>query len=346
MTKSYADASGKIFELQQEIYWKQLLESKILIVDIDTREPKGKNEILNSEKMNWEALETSGGQLVSGAVLGHYLYGTLSWLSSCVLPSILIISIAKIHGYSYKFVQAERMEGYHDSWVSPHVLRSLLPNYQFIVTMDADVTITHPEVGVEWLFNHWGVTNNTSIAMPWDQREIQNEVVQSVDSKGLQVLNTGVVVVQNLPYTKKILDAWIECPDETRYEGCGRWKDVWSHEQRAFSEYIRYDFNPDGDNIVVSYTVSNQCVQRAEQVRDKPIPCDDAMGWPHMVDEYPGRILSDCNGNFFRHHTLSKPKAKESMSTASMQLLTELLHRSFLDNKDELWYKENATSDR
>jgi hypothetical protein len=146
------------------------------------------------------------------------------------------------------------MEGYHDTWILPGAMRKLIDTdkYQWVITMDADVTITHPEVPLEWLLNHWGATNNTSILMPIDQKVFNDDIINSVDSKGITVLNTGVVVVQNLPYTKEMLDAWIECPSEGRYPGCGQWKNKWSHEQRVFSEYIRYDFNPQGDNIVVS----------------------------------------------------------------------------------------------
>lgn len=150
------------------------------------------------------------------------------------------------------------MEGYHNTWILPGAMRQLIESdeYQWVMTMDADVTISHPEVPLEWMLNHWGATGNTSILMPVDQKVFDNDIINSVDSKGVQVLNTGVVIVQNLPYTKEMVDAWIECPNESRYEGCGQWKDKWSHEQRVFSEYIRYDFNPNGDNIVVSSNMS------------------------------------------------------------------------------------------
>lgn len=187
--------------------------------------------------------------------------------------------------------------------------------------MDADVTITHLEVPLEWLFNRWGLTKHTSISMPWDQEEILGGETVSIDSKGLQVLNTGVVAVQNLEYTFEMLEAWKDCTTEKRYSGCGRWKEEWSHEQRAFSEYIRYDFNPAGDNIV-------------------EIPCDDAMGWPGMMHEYEGQIMSDCNGTFFRHHTLRKDKTKESASSAVMQVLSEILQHELLEHKDKVWVKE------
>jgi hypothetical protein len=145
------------------------------------------------------------------------------------------------------------MDGYYDTWIRPHILASLLKDYDFVITLDADVTATHMEVPFEWLFNRWNITARTSISMPWDviEERPDTHVVVSQDSKGVQVFNAGFVIVQNLPMTFELLQAWGDCPSEKRYEGCAHWKENWSHEQRAFSEYIRYDFNPQGDNIVV-----------------------------------------------------------------------------------------------
>lgn len=253
LTENYIDASGKTFELKAMPRWRNPLGKKVLIVDIDTREPNGNNEMLNPSGMNWEQLQMGGGQLVSGAIMGHYLYCEFEQAVT-ELNYTKALRSAQIHGYDYKFFQAKPMEGYHNTWILPGAIRSLIESdeYQWVMTMDADVTISHPDVPLEWLLNNWGATNNTSILMPIDQKVFDNDIINSVDSKGIQVLNTGMVVVQNLPYTKEMFDAWIECPNESRYAGCGQWKDRWSHEQRVFSEYIRYDFNPDVDNIIVS----------------------------------------------------------------------------------------------
>jgi hypothetical protein len=64
------------------------------------------------------------------------------------------------------------------------------------------------------------------------------------------------------------------------------------------------------------------------------------MGYPNMMNDYQGMILNDCKGNFFRHHTLNKGKAKESLGVSYMQLLTDLLHNQFVAHRDDLWYKE------
>ena len=238
----YIDPSGTRYESSNASIWTKPLGKKVLIVDIDTRVPTDKNQILNPALMDWEKLEMQGGGLVSNAILNHYLY-------------------AMIHGYDYKFYQAQHMEDLHDTWIMPHVFRELLPNYQFVVAMDADVTLPHLEVPLEWMFNRWGIQRHSSIAMPWDAEEFHDGESISRDSKGLRVLNTGFVVAQNSATTLALLEAWRDCPSERRYAGCNRWAYEWSHEQRAFSEYIRYDFNHTAETIV-------------------GIPCDDAMGWP------------------------------------------------------------------
>lgn len=141
---------------------------------------------------------------------------------------------------------------HHNTWIKPHVIDELLHSYRFVVFIDADATIQHLEIPLEWLFNRWGITNNTSIAMPIDTRQILNgDENASCDSKGKVTLNTGFVVAQALPYTFEMMNAWKTCTNGLRYPNCGTWKKEWSHEQRAFSEYIRYDFNPN-NNIVVS----------------------------------------------------------------------------------------------
>lgn len=176
--------------------------------------------------------------MASASLMNHFLY-------------------AQIHGYEYKFVHARKIEGLHDTWVRTHVLYDLLHEYKFVLALDADAIITHLELPLEWLFNRWNITERTSIAMPIDTRQTLNgDVNASCDSKGKVDLNCGVVVVQNLPYTFDMLTAWKTCTQGRRYPGCQHLKSDWPHEQRAFSEHIRYDFNKDGDNIVVSTPLS------------------------------------------------------------------------------------------
>jgi hypothetical protein len=266
------------------------LKKRILVLDIDTRVPTGSNEILNPSTLDWNSLEMSGGQLVSNAVMNHYLY-------------------AQVHGYDYKLYSARSIPDHYNTWIMPHVLHELVPHYDFVVAMDADATVSHLEVPLEWMFNRWGITRNKSI---------------STDSHDLRVLNTGFVVAQNLPLTLDMLAAWKDCTSETRYPGCGRWKEEWSHEQRAFSEYIRHDpeFNVSAESIV-------------------GISCDDAVGWPGFKEDvhrdYP---ITECNGNFVRHHTLEKSKTKESSAESVMQAVSRILQVAVQQNLREVWYQE------
>ncbi|KAH6643798.1 hypothetical protein C7974DRAFT_298661 [Boeremia exigua] len=301
----YRDSAGKVYKGSNNPTWTEPLKQRVLIVDIDTRVPTGSNEILNLDTLNWDALAMKGGQLVSNAIMNHWLY-------------------AQIHGYDYKFYSARSIPDHHDTWIMPHVFHELVPQYDFVIAMDADVTLSHLEVPLEWMFNRWGITRNTSMALPWDTEEFRNEKSVSLDSQGMLVYNTGVVVAQNLPLTVKMLAAWKDCTSEIRYPGCGLWKRKWSHEQRAFSEYIRHDpeFNATSESIVA-------------------ISCDDAVGWPGFKeDAHVDYEIADCSGNFMRHHTLIKSKTKDSHAGSVMQALSQVLQKEMLNNKDKVWYKE------
>ncbi|KZM24066.1 uncharacterized protein EKO05_0010302 [Ascochyta rabiei] len=302
---TYKDASGQVYKINENgPWWKKPLRNEILIVDIDTRVPDGDNELWNSERMDWLNMTAEKeGSMVSASFMNHFLY-------------------SRIHGYDYRFFNAKEMEssGYHNTWVKPHVLAQLLESYRFVVFIDADATIQHLELPIEWLFNRWGITPSTSIAMPLDTREVINgDESVSNDSKGKLVLNTGVVIAQALPHTTEMMTAWKDCPTEKQYPGCGIWKQNWSHEQRAFSEYIRWDYNPSGTEIV-------------------EIPCDDAMGYPGINKH--AKILSKCTGKFLRHHTLDKSLTKQSTEEAMLQAMTDLTHRILHENQEKYWFKE------
>lgn len=304
----YIDPSGQYYKGGDKPTWTKPLNKQVLIVDIDTRVPTKENQILNPDVLDWEHLDLAGGGLVSNAIVNHYLY-------------------ALIHGYDYRFYQAKHMVDHHDSWIMPHVLRELVPNYQFVVAMDADVVVPHLDVPLEWMFNRWGIKSHTSIALPWDTEEFRNNLSISTDSKGLLVLNTGFVVAQNSPLTQELLEAWRDCTSETRYSDCGQWRYTWSHEQRAFSEYIRYDFNKTPETIV-------------------SIPCDDAVGWPGFKERFepnnPG--ISDCKGNFIRHHTFGKELVKQGTSNSVMQMIGQALQQNLLRQQETLWYKEQENN--
>ncbi|KAK4235611.1 hypothetical protein C8A03DRAFT_36534 [Achaetomium macrosporum] len=303
--QSYTDQRRTTFDNGGRDYWKKPMGKDLLIVEIDTRNPNGENEIFSARKLNWEAVTASGSGLLTVSHINHFIY-------------------SQIHGYDYKFFHARKMTDHWDTWIKPHALLEVLRDYKFVVFIDADAIIQHLEVPMEFLFNRWNIAPNTSVAMPIDTQQVMKDTQENIstDSKGKVVLNSGVVVLQNLPYTHDIMQAWAECTTEKRYPGCGKWKRRWSHEQRAFSEYIRYDFNPDGNNIV-------------------EIPCNDANGYPGLFPK--AGIIDDCKGEFIRHYTLDKPAAKASTGDVLMQSMSELLQKNFATNQQNLLIKEPET---
>ncbi|KAK4148458.1 hypothetical protein C8A00DRAFT_38973 [Chaetomidium leptoderma] len=299
--KDFIDQRGNKFVNGGRDYWKEPMGKDILVVDIDTRNPNGENGVFNAKKMDWEKVEAAGSSLLTVAHINHFIY-------------------SQIHGYDYKFFHAKKIRNHFDTWIKPHALQRMLHNYKFVVFIDADAIIQHLEVPMEFLFNRWNISPNTSIAMPIDTQQVfEGENNISVDSKGKIVLNSGVVVLQNLPHSHEMMQAWAECTTEKRYPGCGHWKTNWSHEQRAFSEFIRYDFNPDGNNIV-------------------EIPCNDANGFPGLVGQ--ASVVDDCKGEFVRHYTLNKGTAKTSTSDALMQSMGELLQKNFANNHRNILIEE------
>jgi hypothetical protein len=169
-------------------------------------------------------------------------------------------------------------------------------------------------------------TKNTSMALPYDTQEYIDGKSKSTDSFGVPVLNGGFVISQNNALTFEMLAAWGNCTTEKRYPGCAQWKNKWSHEQRAFSEYVRWDpeFNKTANTIV-------------------SIPCNDAMGWPGFKDLAESRGnhgIDDCKGNFIRHYTIGKEFVKEASNDVVTQAMVEVMQKNLLSNQDTLVQKE------
>ncbi|KAF2847070.1 hypothetical protein T440DRAFT_510499 [Plenodomus tracheiphilus IPT5] len=305
---NYTDVLGKTFDIHKEgPWWTTSLKKDILIVDIDTRVPDQSNELWSEGPMDWIGVAAYNlgverdGSMLSVSQMNHFLY-------------------AQIHGYDYHFYRAQEMEGWHSTWVKPRVFMELLPKYKFVVFLDGDANFAHLDVPLEWMFNRWAITPNTSIAMPSDVgQDLGDAHNVGDDSRGNLEQNTGVVVLQNIPYTYEILEAWRDCPTETRYPGCGKWQTEWAHEQTAWSEYIRYDFNPNGTQIVY-------------------IPGDDAMGFPGLGDN--AWIRQNFNGQFIRHHTIEKSKTLRDSEVAILQSISDLLRKELHGAKEYYWILE------
>ncbi|KAJ5104679.1 hypothetical protein NUU61_002026 [Penicillium alfredii] len=165
--------------------------------------------------------------------------------------------------------------------------------------MDGDTVFPYPHLPIEWMMNLWGIQHNTFIAMA---REI--DAPRSYDSHGQLVLNTGFIIAQQSPRTEEMFEAWKDCIHDIRYPGCSNYTDRFSHEQYAFGNWVRYDFNST-DEVVT-------------------IPCSDAMGFPGRAGEG-----EECQGDLLGHYTLDKDMAIQAVQRSLMRYLMQDVHREF-----------------
>ncbi|KAF2183835.1 hypothetical protein K469DRAFT_581504, partial [Zopfia rhizophila CBS 207.26] len=293
----FVDVRGAMFKLPGEPHWTKPLRNKVLVLDADTRQPTEHNQIFNETKIDW--IKLGDEEYMSASVMNHYLW-------------------AQIHGYDYKYYQAAHIPDHYDTWIKVHAIHELLHDYQWVVFLDADAVITHLEVPVEWLFNRWNITEHTSIAMPND---VTHDPCISCDAKGKVMQNTGLIIAHQLPHTFEMFNAWEECTTEKRYENCGRNKHIWAHEQQAFSDFIRYDFNETGNVVEIS--------------------CFDANGYPEKKTD--DNLQTHCNGTFVRHYWHYKEMTKIQLANSVMQSFTSLLQRAIRENISSILVGKAAT---
>lgn len=262
--------------------------SDILILDLDTR-PLKSTEMFEKGEYDWRNINH-----VSGGVFAHYAY-------------------AQIHGYDYKFVHAAEFEDRHATWIKPSALANLIKDYKFIVFLDADATFRFMQLPMEWMMNYWNVEPHHSFVMakdPWSPEEPQF----NSDRFNRTYTNTGFMIVQNNKQVMPILKAWHECPDDTRYPNCSQWKEPKFHEQSAFGEYIRYDYE---ENI-------------------KELDCGQANG-------FPGVEVSNCQGKFIRHYWFEKSLVKVDYRENLMNAITYPIQKMFAEKTGVVFdQKENV----
>ncbi|KAJ5242676.1 uncharacterized protein N7469_001003 [Penicillium citrinum] len=210
--------------------FQSLLGQKILVLDVDTRPLNNKGELLNS---TWSSNETT--LWATAGRLNHYLF-------------------AQLHGYDYKFVQMADLPGRFGTWSKVTAIRQYLPYYEFIVFMDADVIYPHPHVPLEWLFNYWDIIPENLVAMAIDPSYPINN-----DMRGRTLLNTGFIIAQRSPRTMELFEAWESCPTNARYNSCSTFSYDWPHEQGAFGNFLRYDFDRRDDIKSLSCSEANGC---------------------------------------------------------------------------------------
>jgi hypothetical protein len=205
-----------------------------------------------------------------------------------------------IHGYDYRLVQIPRAIGLTGTWTKVTAIKEALKHYEYIVFIDADAMIHYPNLPLEWLFNYWEITPETLVAMALDPEEPHNH-----DWNGRTLLNTGFIIAQQSPRTQQLFEAWETCPAETRYADCGRWGREWPHEQSAFGNHVRYDFN------------------RSEDIR--VLSCAEANGCPEVAS-------TGCVGEFVRHYWGDKTSLPAAVEDAVLQYFLPQLHATFYCN--------------
>ncbi|KAF2713757.1 hypothetical protein K504DRAFT_450403 [Pleomassaria siparia CBS 279.74] len=287
----FVDEDGIKFSLPEKIRFNKGLGNKVLILDLDTRPLKSTDDY-NRGEFDWRKINH-----VSGGVFNHYTYSL-------------------IHGYDYKFIQASNFKDRHPTWIKPSALANHIKNYDFIIFLDADATFRFMHLPIEWMLNYWNIEKKHSITMsldPWDPKEPG----YNSDRFNRTYTNTGFMAVQNNDEIMPILKAWHECPDDTRYANCSEWKMPKFHEQSAFGEYIRYDYE---DNI-------------------KELPCAEANG-------FPGVVVSNCVGKFIRHYWFDKSAVKQDFRDNVMQAISLPIQGLFADPSHGVvtMQKENVIS--
>jgi hypothetical protein len=258
----------------------------VLILDLDTR-PLKSTEAFNNGEYDWRKIDH-----VSGGVFNHYTY-------------------ALIHGYDYKFIHANNFEDRHATWIKPSAIANQIKDYKFIIFLDADATFRFMHLPIEWMLNYWNIEPKHSITMaldPWDPKEPE----YNSDRHNRTYTNTGFMAVQNNPVTMSLLKDWHECPDNVKYEKCSEWKMPKFHEQSAFGEYVRYDY----ENAI------------------KELPCAEANG-------FPGVTVSNCVGKFIRHYWFDKGLVKQDFRENIMQAISLPIQRIFAENLFNVTVEQN-----
>ncbi|OQO12645.1 hypothetical protein B0A48_02107 [Cryoendolithus antarcticus] len=270
VTEPSFNYNGATYNISNDPIHTTPLGNDILILDVDTRPFSGNHQIFHETNFDWSKLEPH-----SGGIVNHYMY-------------------AQTHGYAYQYLQLPNPTDRSPTWVKVAGLLQTLPNYKHVVFLDADALFAHMHIPIEWLLNYWSIDSTTSFAMALDPPGIENE-----DSLGRRHVNTGFIIAQNNPKTFEILEAWQDCPTEERWPGCARWRGERFHEQSAFGEYVRYDYE--------------------EYVKE--LPCTEANGeWD----------LDICRGVFVQHRWWRTAGTRQWVGEQALQKLMERVHEGLM----------------
>ncbi|KAJ6276471.1 hypothetical protein J3E71DRAFT_357524 [Bipolaris maydis] len=263
----FTDEDGDVYRLPGAPRYKSKLGKKVLILDIDSRPLKDEGQLMNKH-LKWKGMRS---------------LSAVCWVTTCLLKyTVMTTSLSAHSDYEDRW----------GTWVKVPLMKEALKTHEYIVFMDSDVMFHYPHLPLEWLLNYWNMTDDTLAMMSIDPNEPQN-----YDSRGNRYLNTGFVIARQSKRTQEMYKAWAECPSETRYKGCAKWKKGWAHEQAAFGNYLRYDYDRNG-------------APEAEK-------------------------RGGCKGVFVRHFWVDKGLVAKSLADNVMQYFLPRLHETYLASSNE-----------
>jgi hypothetical protein len=208
---------------------------------------------------------------------------------------------ANQHGYDYLRITSARIPGHYDGWTKVVHLYGVIHKYDIVVLLDSDAYFTNPNVSVEFILARYNVTINNSLLMSIDPNAPHNK-----DSKGRIVLNTGFIIAQNNNLTKHVLKKLALCTKTIL--GCNKWKQAWSYDQRAFSEYIRDEMKV-GSQLIMT-------------------PCNETNGFDGSGTE--------CSGSFLTHVWSQKHTLIERLEKVMLNNLMTILEKDMWQNNHSL----------
>jgi hypothetical protein len=209
-----------------------------------------------------------------------------------------------LHGYDYRLVRPPNYPDRYGTWVKVPVIQEALKTYDIVVFLDADCIFRYLQLPLEWLMSHWNITEETMLAAPIDV-----EKPATHDIRGNLFLNTGFIIAQKTERTQEMFTRWEDCPSDKEWPECSRWNKKWAHEQAAFGNFVRYDYNTSG------------WIQ--------PIPCNEANGSPIPEGE--------CRGVFVRHYWKYKDHTIEELYEQVTPATIKEMHEHFHEYKDKYY---------
>ena len=202
------------------------------------------------------------------------------------------------HGYDYQRIAAPTIPNHYVTWIKITHLYNVIQKYDIVVFLDPDVYIRHPYISIEFLMSRYNFTSNSSLLMALDPAFDFN-----TDSKKRVTLNTGFIIARNNKLTNYILKELVQCAEHI--PNCSEWRQKWSYEQRAFSEYFR-DQMKVGTELIIA-------------------PCDELNGFEGSE--------SDCSGTFVSHAWNAKHAVRNRHKQFMLEGLLLVLEKYMWEHK-------------